>query len=489
MLGGKQNHIYVKKISNIQDKNSPKYILCNIIEDSEDLKDYRLFTLITEKLKSIKNFNLYKFLNKDGWVDKVNINIDHQYYFSLTRDDKYSFIFDKNMKYRDKLTEEMKDRIRGCIYGQFIGDALGAAYEFKSRDTVAKKMSMNRHENGRLKVTDGVYGAMKGYPGIVTDDTEMAVGLMYSLRKLKKYNVKDVFSRYHDWYKSGPFDIGGVTYNALYDGNSANNGFPNSSANLSNGCLMRISPLAVFGAGLTDKELFDACELDTKITNNNYYAINCVQIFCKAVKHLILTADKVDTFNQCYKLANKIINRDEISEKGWKYVDRPIVHKDALIENMVDSLNNNSEVKLKVRSYVKKNRHRIPKGRIQIDKNKREVSDFSFIDVISTGNPAIAMQLGFFELLNGTRFDESLERVIAQGGDTDTNAAIVGALLGAYYGAKRLQKDAPEWVQQIINMDKHPRYNGSLNHYKYILTQIETDIHIDELIDVINEKL
>ena len=33
-----------------------------------------------------------------------------------------------------KLTETIKDRIRGCVYGQAIGDALGLGTEFMSRE-------------------------------------------------------------------------------------------------------------------------------------------------------------------------------------------------------------------------------------------------------------------------------------------------------------------------------------------------------------------
>lgn len=42
-------------------------------------------------------------------------------------------------------------------------------------------------------------------------------------------------------------------------------------------------------------------------------------------------------------------------------------------------------------------------------------------------------QSAFYELLHGTSFTKSLIAAISRGGDTDTNAAIVGALLGKVY--------------------------------------------------------
>jgi ADP-ribosyl-[dinitrogen reductase] hydrolase len=45
----------------------------------------------------------------------------------------------------------------------------------------------------------------------------------------------------------------------------------------------------------------------------------------------------------------------------------------------------------------------------------------------------IALENAFFHLRNSS-FEEALVATVAQGGDTDTNAAICGALLGAALG-------------------------------------------------------
>lgn len=42
-------------------------------------------------------------------------------------------------------------------------------------------------------------------------------------------------------------------------------------------------------------------------------------------------------------------------------------------------------------------------------------------------------QSAFYELLHGKSFADSLVRAIQRGGDTDTNGAIVGALLGKFF--------------------------------------------------------
>lgn len=54
------------------------------------------------------------------------------------------------------------------------------------------------------------------------------------------------------------------------------------------------------------------------------------------------------------------------------------------------------------------------------------------------GAPAVAqhlaLRIAFHQLLHAPSFEEALVRTVSQGGDADTNGAIVGALLGAVYG-------------------------------------------------------
>ena len=51
-------------------------------------------------------------------------------------------------------------------------------------------------------------------------------------------------------------------------------------------------------------------------------------------------------------------------------------------------------------------------------------------------------------------FQDGVLRIIALGGDTDTNAAVAGALLGARDGASALPED---WVQKLEDGDQIQR--------------------------------
>jgi ADP-ribosylglycohydrolase len=63
----------------------------------------------------------------------------------------------------------------------------------------------------------------------------------------------------------------------------------------------------------------------------------------------------------------------------------------------------------------------------------------------------IALQNAFHELLHARTVEDGLARTILRGGDTDTNAAIAGALLGAVHGREGLPA---QWRSMILSC--HP---------------------------------
>ncbi len=57
----------------------------------------------------------------------------------------------------------------------------------------------------------------------------------------------------------------------------------------------------------------------------------------------------------------------------------------------------------------------------------------------------IAFRNALWQLLNALSFEEGVVDTVMRGGDTDTNAAICGALLGAVYG---LDAIPVQWVDK-----------------------------------------
>ena len=72
-------------------------------------------------------------------------------------------------------------------------------------------------------------------------------------------------------------------------------------------------------------------------------------------------------------------------------------------------------------------------------------------EAASQGWVLIALQNAFHELRHARTVEDGLARTILRGGDTDTNAAIAGALLGAVHGREGLPA---QWRSMILSC--HP---------------------------------
>ena len=138
------------------------------------------------------------------------------------------------------------DRQRGCLIGLAVGDALGAAVEFKSP--------------GSFKpVTDYRAGCPHRLgPGEWTDDTSMALALADSIGQ-GEWDLDDQARRYVSWWRDGKysvngrcFDIGNTTVDALHrfqQNKDAKTSGSSSSRASGNGSIMRLAPVPIRFAG------------------------------------------------------------------------------------------------------------------------------------------------------------------------------------------------------------------------------------------------
>ena len=138
-----------------------------------------------------------------------------------------------------------------CVFGGFLGDAIGGNSEFFSPSEKNYKAIFNPKNCKRF------------YPGEITDDSEMAMSAAFAYmdaKSEKDQRIQDlIFFYFGIWKESGPKDMGNTTLNSLkYFSSSCN--IKNTKfgptiqsiiekANwnsLSNGVLMRISTFIVF---------------------------------------------------------------------------------------------------------------------------------------------------------------------------------------------------------------------------------------------------
>lgn len=289
-------------------------------------------------------------------------------------------------------TLETLDRVRGCLFGQLIGDALGSLVEFRQPSEIARM-----YPDGVRELHDG--GTWNTIAGQPTDDSEMALGLARSLVRDGTYDQHSVRSVYVDWLNSGPFDIGGTISSGL-------SGVANYDSQ-ANGSLMRISPLGIFAAELDADLAARFAREDAWITHPNE-----------------VTQDA----NVLYALLIAAAIREQLDGTGAYRKAIEILEQHSLLEP--------------IQAAVKSGEQKPPASFTR-----------------QQGWVLIALQNAFYQLRNAASFEDALVETVGQGGDTDTNAAICGALLGAVYGQSGMPQRWIDVIEQCAPESGKPGVN------------------------------
>ena len=274
------------------------------------------------------------------------------------------------------------DRARGCMAGQLAGDSLGSLVEFKDPD----RISLCYPDGVRDMEDGGVWNTIAGQP---TDDSEMALALARTILRNGAYDQEKTREAYVRWFKSRPFDMGNTVRAAL-------SGAGRNFGSQANGAMMRVSPLAIFGASRSDGSVEEWAQADAEITHPNQVCIDANRLYAAAISRAIRTGIGAAD------LYASIRNRAE--------------------ETVADA---------------------------QLLAAVRAAESEPPPDYLSQeGWVLVAFQNALWQLLRAESVEDALADTISRGGDTDTNAAICGALLGAVHGISAIP---PRWVETLRN--------------------------------------
>lgn len=331
--------------------------------------------------------------------------------------------------------EVLLDRMRGALMGLAVGDALGTTHEFKQIIAPGFPALMEGHRD----IVGG--GPFKVKAGQVTDDTHMAICLATSLRTHKAFNPDDVVARYREWSKVA-FDIGNQTKEVLhhslknwpYDASKAV-WLKSQKRACGNGSLMRTAPIGVFFS--KDKEgRAKASADDSALT---HYDPRC-QLACvtlnSAIAHAIHRTDKLTVQQLISTAASEMgIGAAHFGKRDPEFV------RDT--QEAMEIL-------------------RVDLQRAADPDPKLYGPELHLHQM--QGFVRVAFRYAFWQLLHAPSFEAALIDVVNRGGDTDTNAAIAGALLGAWYGESAIPArwksavlTALEWGRGPFANEYHPR--------------------------------
>jgi ADP-ribosylglycohydrolase/fructose-1,6-bisphosphatase/inositol monophosphatase family enzyme len=291
----------------------------------------------------------------------------------------------------------MLARAQGCLLGQLAGDALGGLVEFRPAERIRSE-----YPNGCRDLKDG--GTWNNLAGQPTDDSELGLMLARTLVHRGAFDPGAVLTAYARWYDDPQtFDIGGTTRQALSaaaevaspDEALAEVARQASTYSQANGSLMRISPLGIFGAGRAGEAAAWA-RTDSRLTHPHAVCQDACAVFVAAIAQAIASGGGPA---DCYTAA--------------------------LAEASREGLHPN------VRGAVEAAQHGPP-------------GDYSS----QMGWVLIALQNAFYQLLHAPSLEEGVVATVMAGGDTDTNGAIAGALLGAVHG----RRGVPDrWLHALLS--------------------------------------
>jgi len=322
------------------------------------------------------------------------------------------------------------NRAEGVLLGLACGDALGRPVEFNSPRQIEQK-------HGR--VTDMLADGTHRQPaGTITDDTALAMCIARSLETEGEFTPSDVVEQFVEWYENDPFDIGRLTASTLRrhaaGGDWRDVGIEDwkhlrEGSNAGNGSVMRCAPY-----GLAFHSDAEARTIASRVSSALTHADPRCQWSCVILNGTIA----------------KLLHD----------VDQPLA----------DALEQAAQAPTEVRDTVE-SVARVVSGD----------SDPSEIELENTGYVVTTLQAGLYHGLVADTAEDAIIDALMMGGDTDTLAAVAGAVAGARFGKDSLPD---RWCHKIPEAAKLAEYGKKLAERGYSVSQEAAEFHATGALDL-----
>ncbi|HEY7399957.1 MAG TPA: ADP-ribosylglycohydrolase family protein [Actinomycetota bacterium] len=285
---------------------------------------------------------------------------------------------------------DVRDRAIGSVLGLAVGDALGAPFEAMRRDKIPTPLPAFELPWMGLP------------PGTTTDDTAMGLNLVRSLVETQSLEVDDVLRRHLEWLATSPPDVGNLTRVVL---SWARDGVADPArryveergpeVSAGNGSVMYCAPL---GAAYTN-------------------APDRLHELAPAMSAITHADERCGTACLAVTLAVAALVRGEDAERA-----------------VIDAVH-------------------ACEGREGDEELKELVDGAGIVRPIDGPDRGFVFFTAGVALRTAARaptFQDGLREVVALGGDTDTNAAVAGSLLGARDGIGALPA---AWLAKLVDRE------------------------------------
>lgn len=295
-----------------------------------------------------------------------------------------------------------KNELTAAVYGFAVGDAFGLPFEFESREYMGQHPVMKMNSFGTHNQPAGTW----------SDDTSMTLALLDSLSG-SELDLSDIARRFVSWYRTGKYTPDGIVFdigistekaiNALENGCDPYSSGADSEFDNGNGSLMYIMPLAFFLCREKNihnrmKAVFDV----SGITHNHIRSKIACFFYCE----LIISLIKHKNIEKAYQSARENMN------------------KSGVFETYAEEYNNFSRL---MENHIK-----------ALDVNEIKSSGY----VINT------LECALWCNLRSQCYEDAVISAVMLGEDTDTTAAVTGALAAVAYGIESIPET---WINTIVN--------------------------------------
>lgn len=293
---------------------------------------------------------------------------------------------------------KLKQQLNDALWGFLVGDALGVPYEFSDRDQM-----LHQPATGMTG-----YGTYNQPVGTWSDDSSMMLCVLENVSK--GGNVRDLADLFLRWYREGyhtaggkVFDIGLTTLDALT--RLADGVHPSKSGNsdqhsAGNGSLMRCVPYA-FAVDMP-KSVYNMI-IQNKITHSVTICHEACMFYVKMLRSLAEGSTKEIALSAA----------GSYLRYGWRISDQD---------------DPNESVGLFSRLF------------------NPSFASIPVDEIHSTGYVIHTLEACVWCFMNSDTYTEAVLKAVNLGGDTDTIAALTGALAATHYGIHQIPT---EWRKSI----------------------------------------
>jgi ADP-ribosylglycohydrolase len=301
------------------------------------------------------------------------------------------------------MQKNIEDKIKGVLFGGAVGDALGLGTEFLTKQEVRQYYPSGLYDYSQI-IQDKHRRRWKN--GSWSDDTAQMLCIAKAIIKDKDIVPLNVAREFRLWLEDGPIGIGSNTYKVLSFSEYLvspeevselvwkMSKYSNSEREYSapNGGIMRTPIIGVWNSNIR-KNAESIC----KLTHYDPRCVGSCVIVSILVNHLINDSP---------------MSVDEMIQIGNQY--------DARIQEYI-------ELSL------------LP-----------DITSLELDDPNSMGYTLKALAAGLWVYFHCYSFEEGLKKIVNEGGDADTNAAVACSILGAKFGYSNI----PEvYVSGLIGKD------------------------------------